>query len=526
MGNQPAFFGLCMVRLDRFFERLLIPYSPRMDVLVLLGTLVICSVVLFFQQFFSWKSKVIPGVPFASGFNPLFGNLFPMMAAMEDGFLEYVNSNMRANGFEHFQVMGPGVAILYTCNSSHVEHFYAKDSFPEWVKGKDLQEAFSETLGHGIFVVDGKEWIEKRKVSSYLFSSNSLRNHMAGVFFAHTHDVLENLSAIETGKTVDLQDLFARYTFDSICTIAFGMDVNSLGGKEEDVRFQKSYDIAQTANSTRLYDPLWKVKKFLGVGMEGQLPSLMKNVDDYIYKIIDQRLEEMKNEVDRGDMLSLYIKHGQKKSKQFDRRYLRDMILNFIIAGRDTTAAASMWLIYEIAQDTKAEATLLKEIEECIGDEDPTYDIIIKMPYLRAVFYETLRLHPSVPLDGKFPAHEEVFLEPGHLHVKKGTLVQFNIAMMNRDPKRYTDPEKFLPERWLSSDGKFVEMEEKEFPTFNLKPRGCLGKRMAEFEAAMLIAVLLPKLKFRVEEGFVPIPTTSVILFNKNGMRVHVEKRK
>ena len=445
------------------------------------------------------------------------------MKVIDGGLLEYACDNMRANNFQYFQVVGPGVSIMYTCDSRHVEHMFSKNHFEEWVKGEEGRIAFAETLGHGIFAVDGKEWHEKRKVSSYLFSSNSLRNHMAGVFLAHTEHVLENLEGVGKDKVVDLQELFSRYTFDSICTIAFGMDVNSLSGNEEDIRFQKSYDLAQMTNTARLFDPVWKIKKFFGIGLEGKLPPLIDHLDGYIYKIIDQRLEELKSDVDRGDMLSLYIKHGQKKSKQFDRRYLRDMVLNFIIAGRDTTAAASMWLIYEIAQHPEAEAALLKEIEELIGDDIPSYDTVSKMPYLRSVFYETLRLHPSVPLDGKFPAYD-TYLEPGHFPIKKGTIVMFNIAMMNRDPKRYENPEEFIPERWMV-EGKFVEKEEKEFPTFNVKPRGCLGKRMAEFEAAILVIALLPKLKFRVVEGFVPKSQTNAILFNQNGMQVYVEKR-
>ena len=72
-------------------------------------------------------------------------------------------------------------------------------------------------------------------------------------------------------------------------------------------------------------------------------------LDEYIYKVINDRLENVGD--GHQDMLSLYIEYGKKKGKEFDLRFLRDMVLNFIIAGRDTTAAASMWLIYEIAHN-------------------------------------------------------------------------------------------------------------------------------------------------------------------------------
>ena len=202
------------------------------------------------------------------------------------------------------------------------------------------------------------------------------------------------------------------------------MEVNSLGGSPRDVEFQRSYDIAQMTSSARFIDPFWRIKQWLGVGLEGGMGPHVARLNEYIYNIIDERLKEMEEGgEDRGDMLSLYIRHGKKKEKTFDRRYLRDMVLNFIIAGRDTTAAASMWMIYELANNPDAEAKLLEEIKEQLGDgegkEGSMFDILsTQMPYLRAVIYETLRLHPSVPLDGKY-ANCDTFLEPGHIPIKK-----------------------------------------------------------------------------------------------------------
>ena len=215
------------------------------------------------------------------------------------------------------------------------------------------------------------------------------------------------------------------------------MEVNSLGGSEKDVEFQASYDITQRTSSARFLDPFWKVKKYLGLGLEKGLGAHIDLLDKYIYNIIDERLKDMEEGgEDRGDMLSLYIRHGKKKDKSFDRRYLRDMVLNFVIAGRDTTAAASMWMIFELAQNPEVEAKLLEEIQEKLGDEgegeqESMFDSISKMPYLRAVIYETLRLHPSIPLEGKF-ATCDTFLEPGHIPVKKVIIFfYFLLSFMN-----------------------------------------------------------------------------------------------
>ena len=97
--------------------------------------------------------------------------------------------------------------------------------------------------------------------------------------------------------------------------------------------------------------------------------------------------------------------------------------------------------------------------------------------------------------------------------------------MMNRNPKTWgPDAHKFLPERWLK-EGKFVERSEKEYPVFNLKPRGCLGRRMAEFEAGVLVVGVLPKLRFEVVDEERKFVQTGPVLFLKGGLRVKVLKR-
>ena len=171
--------------------------------------------------------------------------------------------NAKKYNYQAFQILGPGINIVSVYDPKHVEMLFSKEHFSDFIKGEIFhvnhflffwlffttnsffffcffQDNFEEILGHGIFAVDGEQWVEKRKVSSYLFNTGSLRSQMSEVFLKHSHAVAEHLDALGPSEVVDLQNLFARYTFDSICTIAFGMEVNSLGGNERDVQFQVS----------------------------------------------------------------------------------------------------------------------------------------------------------------------------------------------------------------------------------------------------------------------------------------------
>ena len=79
-----------------------------------------------------------------------------------------------------------------------------------------------------------------------------------------------------------------------------------------------------------------------------------------------------------------------EKGELLNDKELRDTVLNFIIAGRDTTAQALSWLFYSISLQPRIEKKMIEEIEKHITDElendsSALYQVISEMPYLHAV---------------------------------------------------------------------------------------------------------------------------------------------
>lgn len=90
-------------------------------------------------------------------------------------------------------------------------------------------------------------------------------------------------------------------------------------------------------------------------------------------------------------------------------QYLMDIILNFIIAGKDTTANTLSWFFYMVCKNPLVQEKILHEIRDVFGskhDESSIEDFIgsindeklEKMQYLHAALSETLRLYPAVPV--------------------------------------------------------------------------------------------------------------------------------
>jgi hypothetical protein len=89
--------------------------------------------------------------------------------------------------------------------------------------------------------------------------------------------------------------------------------------------------------------------------------------------------------------------------------YLRDIVLNFLIAGKDTTANTLSWLFYMLGKNPTVQDKIVFEIKESVewaGIDNSTEDFtsrlnetaIDKMQYLHATISETLRLYPAVPV--------------------------------------------------------------------------------------------------------------------------------
>lgn len=133
----------------------------------------------------------------------------------------------------------------------------------------------------------------------------------------------------------------------------------------------------------------------------------------------------------KHDLLSRFIELGEDPESKLTDKSLRDVVLNFVIAGRDTTATTLSWAIYMIMSHSHVAEKLyleLKTLEEDRAREEKVsllqydtedlesfnqrviqfagllnYDSLGRLYYLHAVITETLRLYPAVPQVCIFP---------------------------------------------------------------------------------------------------------------------------
>lgn len=89
------------------------------------------------------------------------------------------------------------------------------------------------------------------------------------------------------------QNLAQRMTLDSICKVAFGVDLGGISAGLPDVPFATAFDAAQSRLAERQVDPLFQIQRLLNVGAERRYRKAVDEVNRFAYNVIAHRREEI-----------------------------------------------------------------------------------------------------------------------------------------------------------------------------------------------------------------------------------------
>ncbi|KAK4272186.1 hypothetical protein QN277_020774 [Acacia crassicarpa] len=422
----------------------------------------------------------------------------------------YANRNRLLHWYTHLLSLSPTNTILIhrlgapttiiTGNPLNVEYIL-KTNFLNFPKGKPFTDILGDFLGQGIFNVDGQLWRTQRKLATHEFTGTSLRE---SVIHALQEEVAERLLPVMDTlrvkqQLVDLQDLLARFSFNVICKITLGIDVcGQLDPSVPVSPLAAAFDEASEISARRGAAPLflvWKVKRWVGVGSERRLREAVGKVRSHVTKMIRERKKKLMRHMnhEREDLLSRFICGG------YEEDMVRDMLISFVMAGRDTTSAALTWFFWLLSQHPQVEEQVLREIQVNV-DEALEYESLEKLRFLKACLCESMRLYPPVPWDSKYAVVDDLL--PDGTVVKAGDRVTyFPYGMARMEALWGKDRFEFRPNRWFVERDPvkrtMINVSPFKFPIFQAGPRECLGKEMAFIQMKYVVVSILRRFRIR-----------------------------
>ncbi|XP_069145110.1 cytochrome P450 94C1-like [Solanum lycopersicum] len=393
----------------------------------------------------------------------------------------------------HIHVLGNTI----TANPKNVEYML-KTRFDNFPKGKNFSTILGDFLGKGIFNVDGDLWRFQRKMASLELRRNSIKSFAFDVMNNEIQNrLIPLLACVANNKdeiVLDLQDVFRRFSFDSICRFSFGLDPKCLELSLPISQFAISFDLASQLSAQRAMhvSPIvWKIKRFFNIGSERKLKKAIKLINILAQEVITQRRKLGFS--NHKDLLSRFM-----QGDIVNETYLRDIVISFLLAGRDTVASASTSLFWLLAENPRVVERIREEANEVLGlnQELTSCEQLRELHYLQACVYESMRLCPPIQFDSKFCLDDD-FLPDGTF-VKKGTRVTYHPYAMGRMEELWgVDCLEFKPERWINKDGVFIDENPFKYPVFQAGVRVCLGKEMSLVELKSMTLSFLRR--FHVE---------------------------
>ncbi|MBK7862031.1 MAG: cytochrome P450 [Archangiaceae bacterium] len=205
-------------------------------------------------------------------------------------------------------------------------------------------------------------------------------------------------------------------------------------------------------------------------------------LDGLLEPLISRRWRE--DDAGRIDVLSLL------KAGAVSREAASDHVRTFFAAGYETTAVALTWVCHLLGQHPDWQDRVAAELEQVLGGRAPAFEDLRRLPTLRAVLEESLRLYPAVPLVGREALADDVLSK---VPVPKGSTVVLCFLAAQRDGRNFSRPERFDPSRFLPGG----TVPPYAHLPFGAGPRSCIGAQFAMLEMSLVVAALLRRYRLR-----------------------------
>jgi cytochrome P450 len=205
---------------------------------------------------------------------------------------------------------------------------------------------------------------------------------------------------------------------------------------------------------------------------------------------------------------------------QMTLQQLRDETMTLFLAGHETTALALSWSWYLLSENPEAEARLHEELHGVLGGRAPETADLPRLPYLRGVVFESLRLYPPAALLSRLAVAP--FSLAGY-DFPAGTTLLMTPWVLHRDARFFDDPGAFRPERWLN--GLEDRLPQGAYLPFGDGPRRCIGQDFAILDAMLVIAIIAQQFRLRLVAG-PPIETELLVTLRpKQGIKMMIQER-
>jgi cytochrome P450 len=186
------------------------------------------------------------------------------------------------------------------------------------------------------------------------------------------------------------------------------------------------------------------------------------------------------------DMLSLLCSAVTEEGERFSDEDIVSHIVLMLMAAHDTTTSALTNLMLELGRRPELQSRLREQVR-AVGPFSAAS--LPRLDFLTDVFREVLRVYPPVRLIPRRTLRE---MRIGDHRVPANTQVWLNVEHIHHDPRIWSQPDRFDPDRF--SEGR-AEHKRHRFAwiPFGAGAHTCIGMQFAEMQVKAVLHALLSR---------------------------------
>lgn len=378
----------------------------------------------------------------------------------------------------------------------HTVHILFK---PEWIqrvlldnagnyeKPRLVKRILAPTIGRGLLSSDGELWRAQRKIVAASFTPPAV-DDLVPVFA----DVGRAMAESWQPGTRDMAGEAIAATMNVISQALFSGDPRLTSREAMDHIAAAMEGVSEARIQVLLGLPLIPVTPAGRRGRRGQL---------YLRRTLGALVRERLSPDAPDDFVTNMIRALMERFGEQEALELAvDNAATFYLAGHETTANTTAWTLFLLSEQPELQELAAREAETALS-EGIDARLPERLPLLRTVLEESLRLYPPVPrFDREAIAADQI----GEHEILPGELISIWPWIIHRHKRLWDDPDAFDPGRFAPETKQ--ERHRFQYLPFGAGPRTCVGARLAMAEALTILAIWLSRW------WFAPLPGREVRL--------------
>ncbi|XP_059209265.1 cytochrome P450 27C1 isoform X1 [Centropristis striata] len=348
----------------------------------------------------------------------------------------------------------------------------------------------------GLISAEGEDWLKMRSVLRQLI----MRPRDVAVFSDDVNQVVDDLikrihilrSQESDGATVlNMNDLFFKYAMEGVAAILYE---SRLGCLENEI----PQETQEYISALHLMFSSFKTTMYAGAIPKWLRPVIPKPWEEFclswdgLFKFscihVDKRLSEIKSQLERGEEVKGGLLTHMLITKEMSMEEIYANLTEMLLAGVDTTSFTLSWASYLLARHPHIQQQIFTEVTETLGPGAvATAEDVPRLPLIRGLVKETLRLFPVLPGNGRITQDDLVV---GEYFIPKGTQLALCHYSTSFDEENFANALDFRPDRWIRKDSTDRVDNFGSIP-FGYGIRSCIGKRIAELEMHLALTRLI-----------------------------------